>query len=156
MRRRSARSPRASGAPSKRTSPASGAARPRRSVRSVVLPAPLGPTTASVPPRRTARSIGPSTVRPRCRFTAPRTSRSGGAASGRGTALTARRRAPAWVSPARGLPLQADLDLVAPVLRLLGRRVVGLHGRPLRAHPDGDDVALRDPLRRELLLHPLR
>src|SRR3569623_1721154 len=46
--------------------------------------------------------------------------------------------------------LEANLDLVAAVLRLLGRRVVRRDQRLIRAAAAGDDLVLRDAAR-----HPL-
>src|ERR1039457_646218 len=48
--------------------------------------------------------------------------------------------------------LEAQLNLVAAVLRLLGRCVVGRDQRPVRAHAHGHDLALGDPARDELTL----
>src|SRR5262245_58661760 len=121
-----------SGRPSKRISPARGATRPAMALRSVVLPAPFAPTSATISPGRTsseapwrARSPAPYAT------SSPRTSASG--VPGRSVA------APARLSEAGSDDLRVPRDLLTrATVDLLP--VLQHHHAPLERHHHFHDV----------------
>src|SRR3954468_9112285 len=109
-------------APSKRTTPPEGSSAPASTFRSVVFPAPFGPTIPTFSCSETSKSTSSRTTRAPKRFRSPATARIGVPPAG----LTKRRLRVA-------LQLRLDRDVL--VVRVLADQQVELELSRFRLHP---------------------